>query len=78
MEVRLNYISQLALHEQLRQRITESIEKGKLVKYSVLPSVRELSKKLAVSEVVIKRAYDDLVENKTIIYKKGSGYIVND
>jgi DNA-binding GntR family transcriptional regulator len=78
MEFRLNYMSQLSLHAQLRQRITESIERGNLVKYSVLPSVRELSKTLDVSEVIIKRAYDDLVENNTLVYKKGLGYIVNE
>jgi GntR family transcriptional regulator len=78
MEFRLNYMSQLSLHAQLRQRITESIERGSLVKYSVLPSVRQLSRTLAVSEVIIKKAYDDLVESKTLIYKKGLGYIVND
>lgn len=78
MELRLNYISQLSLHEQLRQRITDFIERGKLSKSSVLPSVKELSQTLAVSEVVIKKAYDDLLESETIVYRKGLGYIVND
>ncbi len=76
LEIKLNFLSTLPLHRQVKDKIQQAIEKGTFEKGERLPSIRKLSQNSAVSSVTIERGYRQLVKAGVVSYIKGKGYYV--
>lgn len=61
---------------QLRNRLSEGIEKGILAPASPLPPEREIAAITDLSRVTVRKAIQDLVEDGLIVQKHGSGSFV--
>jgi GntR family transcriptional regulator len=66
------------MYKQVTDQIKDAVASGDLKPDDRLPSIREISKELNVSQITIKRAYADL-ENEGFIYTRaGMGSFVAD
>ena len=66
------------LYKQVMDQIKDAIADGVLRPQEKLPSIREISKELNISEITIKRAYTDLEAEGFIYTRAGMGsFIVN-
>jgi GntR family transcriptional regulator len=66
------------LYKQVMDQIKDAIADGVLKPQEKLPSIREMSKELNISEITIKRAYTDLEAEGFIYTRAGMGsFIVN-
>jgi GntR family transcriptional regulator len=66
------------LYKQVMDQIKDAIADGVLNPQDRLPSIREMSKELNISEITIKRAYTDLEAEGFIFTRAGMGsFIVN-
>ena len=66
------------LYKQVMDQIKDAIADGVLKPQERLPSIREMSKELDISEITIKRAYTDLEAEGFIYTRAGMGsFIVN-
>ena len=66
------------LYKQVMDQIKDAIADGVLKPQEKLPSIREISKELDISEITIKRAYTDLEAEGFIYTRAGMGsFIVN-
>ncbi len=66
------------LYKQVMDQIKDAIAVGVLKPQEKLPSIREISKELNISEITIKRAYTDLEAEGFIYTRAGMGsFIVN-
>lgn len=63
-----------ALYIQLYQYFVEQIENGQIIQGQRLPSVRSLSKRLALSKSTIENTYDKLVSDGYVISRPKAGY----
>lgn len=68
--------SKTSIQEQLRTKIVAAILDGQLMSGSLLPSTRELSKKLRVSRTTIVLVYEKLVEDGFLASQNRSGFRV--
>ena len=66
------------IYQQLYDKIKESIIKGVLNEGEKLPSKRQLSQYLSVSQTTIENAYSQLIDEGYIVSKPKSGYFVSD
>ena len=74
--LKLDYMNDKPLHEQITQGIKDLIMSGVLLPDGQLPSVRELSVSLTVNPNTVQRAYKTL-ENEGVIYSiRGKGNFV--
>ena len=76
LEIKLNFLSTLPLHRQVRDHIFKAIENGAFEQGERLPSIKKLSENCAVSSITIERGYRHLVKSGLISYVKGKGYYV--
>lgn len=76
MKIVLSNGSSIPLFEQIKNAIKENIMSGQLDDGEQLPSVRVLSKELKVSILTVKKAYDELAEEKFIKVRQGLGTFV--
>ena len=66
------------LYKQVMDQIKDAVADGALKPQERLPSIREMSKELNISEITIKRAYTDLEAEGFIYTRAGMGsFIVN-
>ena len=66
------------LYKQVMDQIKDAIADGVLKAQQRLPSIREMSKELNISEITIKRAYTDLEAEGFIYTRAGMGsFVVN-
>ena len=74
MKIIINTSSMVPIYEQIIDQIKTMIRKQELQQNDQLPSVRALSKKLKISALTVKKAYDELErEGFTVtIHGKGS------
>lgn len=74
MKIIINTSSMVPIYEQIIDQIKTMIRKQELKQNDQLPSVRALSKKLKISALTVKKAYDELErEGFTVtIHGKGS------
>lgn len=74
MKIIINTSSLVPIYEQIIDQIKTMIRKQELKQNDQLPSVRALSKKLKISALTVKKAYDELErEGFTVtIHGKGS------
>lgn len=71
-----NKASKLPIYRQLYLFIKEQIQTGQLKTYEKMPSKRELSNHLKLSQVTIDSAYQQLVVEGYLLAKRKSGFYV--
>ncbi len=64
------------MYKQVTDQIKDAIAAGDLGSEQRLPSIREMSRELKISEITIKRAYADLESEGYIITRAGLGSFV--
>lgn len=75
--IQIDYRSQKAIYEQVRDELKKLIMKGILKEDEKIPSVREIAGQLAINPNTIQRAYREL-ENEGFLYSvKGRGNFVS-
>ena len=66
------------MYKQITDQVKDAIASGTLQPETKLPSIRELTRELKISEITIKRAYSDLENQGFIITRSGLGsYVAN-
>ena len=66
------------MYKQIIDQIKDAIASGTLQPEAKLPSIREMSRELNISEITIKRAYSDLENEGFILTRSGLGsYVAN-
>jgi GntR family transcriptional regulator len=66
------------MYKQITDQVKDAIATGTLQPETKLPSIRELTRELKISEITIKRAYSDLENEGFIITRSGLGsYVAN-
>ena len=66
------------MYKQITDQVKDAIASGTLQPETKLPSIRELTRELKISEITIKRAYSDLENDGFIITRSGLGsYVAN-
>jgi GntR family transcriptional regulator len=66
------------MYKQIIDQIKDAIASGTLQPEAKLPSIREMSRELNISEITIKRAYSDLESEDYILTRSGMGsYVAN-
>jgi GntR family transcriptional regulator len=76
LQMIVNPADELPIYRQIMRQITEAIALGKLNVGEKLPSHRELSEKLVVAPLTVKKAYDELEALKYIETQRGRGTFV--
>ena len=66
------------MYKQITDQIKNAIADGTMLPEAKLPSIREMSKELKISEITIKRAYADLESEGFILTRSGLGSFVAD
>lgn len=74
--INLEYKPYVALYRRLSDALRKAILEGRLKLGDPLPSVRELSKSIKVSNSTTSKAYDDLKKQGLVVSKGGSGTFV--
>lgn len=64
------------LYAQLRDMIREAIEHGRLRPRETLPAEREISSRMNVSRITVRKAITELVEEGLLVRQQGSGTYV--
>ena len=64
------------MYKQVTDQIKNAIASGILQPKTKLPSIREMTRELKISEITIKRAYSDLENEGYIITRSGLGSFV--
>jgi len=75
--IQIDYRSQKALYEQVRDELKKLIMKGVLKVDEKIPSVREIAGSLAINPNTIQRAYRELESEGFIYSVKGRGNFVS-
>jgi GntR family transcriptional regulator len=76
LQMIVNPADELPIYRQIMRQITEAIAIGQLKVGEKLPSHRELSEKLVVAPLTVKKAYDELEALKYIETQRGRGTFV--
>ncbi|MDE7431471.1 MAG: GntR family transcriptional regulator [Lachnospiraceae bacterium] len=76
MNIHISFDSELPMYEQIEEQIKEAICNNLASDNEPLPSVRQLSARLNVSAITIKRAYADLEREGFIYTVAGKGTFV--
>ena len=75
--IQIDYRSQKAIYEQVRDEFKKLIMKGILQENEQIPSVREIARELAINPNTIQRAYRELESEGFIYSVKGKGSFVS-
>lgn len=65
------------MYKQITDQIKLAIATGSLAPLSKLPSIKEMSEKLGVSAITIRRAYAELESSRLIFTRPGLGSFVS-
>lgn len=76
MVIKLSFDNPKPMYEQIEEEIKRAIYNGELEDNTPLPSVRQLSTDLQVSQITTKRAYADLEREGFIYTIAGRGTFV--
>jgi GntR family transcriptional regulator len=76
MQVVVNPSDELPIYRQIMRQITEAIAVGRLKAGEKLPSHRELSERIVVAPLTVKKAYDELEALGYIETRRGRGTFV--
>jgi GntR family transcriptional regulator len=66
------------MYKQVADQIKDAIAGGSLKPEDKLPSIREMTRELGISEITIKRSYADLEHEGYIFTRSGLGSFVAD
>ena len=66
------------MYKQVTDQIKDAVASGILKSEEKLPSIREMTRELGISEITIKRAYADLEHEGYIFTRSGLGSFVAD
>lgn len=69
----MDYNSSVPLYAQIVEKLQQEIEKGMFSRTGRLPTEEDLAKKYQVSRITIRRAVDELVNQKLVEKKQGKG-----
>jgi GntR family transcriptional regulator len=76
LQMIVNPSDELPIYRQIMRQITEAIAMGQLKSGEKLPSHRELSERLVVAPLTVKKAYDELEALKFIETQRGRGTFI--
>ncbi len=76
MFIQVDLTSSIPIYEQVVQQIKFSIAAGSILANELIPSVRELSKQLALNPNTIARAYRMLQDEGIVYARRGTGLAV--
>ena len=77
MKIIINHSSMVPIYEQIVDQIKTLIRNGELKENDNLPSVRSLSKELKISDLTVKKAYDNLEAEGFTVTVHGKGTYVS-
>ena len=66
----------LPLYEQIKQLVTRGLAKGEWQPGAVIPSEMELARRFRVSQGTVRKAIDELVQEKMLVRRQGKGTFV--
>jgi GntR family transcriptional regulator len=67
----------LTAYQEVKQKITEDVVRGRFLSGQTLPAEKDLSKELDVSIGTLRKAVDDLVADGVLVRRQGKGtYVV--
>ena len=66
----------LTAYQEVKQRITEDLVRGRFPTGQALPAEKDLSKELDVSIGTLRKAVDELVAEGIVVRKQGKGTFV--
>ena len=72
----INYESKVPLYYQLKEEIKKKILNGTYKENDLIPSERELGEQFSLSSTTVRRALNDLVQEKLLERKAGKGTFV--
>lgn len=78
MFITISHQNPAPLYQQVTDQIIDAITDGTLKADDKLPSIREISGDLKISEITVKRAYADLEKDGYIFTRPGMGSFVLD
>jgi GntR family transcriptional regulator len=76
MQFRIDVDNGMPIYEQLVRQIKYAIAEGTVVPGQLVPSVRELSKSLAINPNTVQRAYQQLQQEEIVETLRGRGVAV--
>jgi GntR family transcriptional regulator len=76
MLIEIDPSSDLPLYEQLTRQVTFLVAQRAYREHELVPSVREVSKSLAVNPNTVVRAYRQLQQNGILVVRRGTGMAV--
>ena len=76
LPLRLSQASGVPYYRQVVDQVAELVRSGRLPAGTLLPSVRELARRLLVSLITVRRAYADLEAAGLIVRRQGQGTFV--
>lgn len=76
MFIAISHQNPAPLYRQVTDQIIDAITEGTLRPDEKLPSIREVSGELKISEITVKRAYADLEKEGYIFTRAGMGSFV--
>ncbi len=74
----ISHLNPDPMYKQITDQVKDAIASGGLHPETKLPSIREMSRELKISEITIKRAYSDLENEGFIITRSGLGSYIAD
>src|SRR5699024_9923605 len=76
MRILITNDSKAPLFKQITEQIKQQIANGTLKSGDALPSIRNLAKKLRVSVITTKRAYEELEKDGYVLSSVGKGTFI--
>ncbi len=78
MFLQIDLAGSVAIYEQVVQQIKFAIASGTILANELIPSVRELSRQLAINPNTVARAYRTLQDEGIVYSRRGMGLAVAD
>lgn len=76
MFIQIDLADSTAIYEQIVQQVKFAIASGSVKSHEMIPSVRELSRQLALNPNTVARAYRTLQDEEIVYVKRGTGLAV--
>ena len=76
MDIRIDNSSEVPIRHQLAEQIVFLIATDRLAAGEVLPSVREMARRLKIHHNTVSDAYQDLVRRNWLARRRGSRLVV--
>ncbi|MGL6193359.1 MAG: GntR family transcriptional regulator [Thermoguttaceae bacterium] len=76
MFIQIDFTSSVAIYEQIAQQIKFAVAADSIRANELIPSVRELSKQLAINPNTISRAFRALQDEGIVYSRRGTGLAV--